>query len=94
MYIPQNWEFGAAFSKLRNFGKGGFEPPNHPLGGLSSLPMQATRRGGSIAPTHSQTRMKWVVRLQPLYLRERAGTICTGGWVSLGFGLGGTENLA
>jgi hypothetical protein len=30
MYIPQNWEFGPAFSKLRNFG--GFEPPNHPPG--------------------------------------------------------------
>jgi uncharacterized protein Usg len=21
MYIPQNWEFGPAFSKLRNFGE-------------------------------------------------------------------------
>jgi hypothetical protein len=29
MYIPRNWEFGPAFSKLRNFG-GGFEPPKHP----------------------------------------------------------------
>jgi hypothetical protein len=26
MYIPQNWEFGPAFSKLR----GGFEPPKPP----------------------------------------------------------------
>jgi hypothetical protein len=31
MYIPRNWEFGSAVSKLRNFGKGEFEPPN-PLG--------------------------------------------------------------
>jgi hypothetical protein len=30
MYIPRNWEFGQAFSKLRNFG--GFEPPQHPRG--------------------------------------------------------------
>jgi hypothetical protein len=28
MYIPRNWEFGQAFSKLRNFG--GFEPPQTP----------------------------------------------------------------
>jgi hypothetical protein len=26
MYIPRNWEFGPAFSKLRYFGGGGFEP--------------------------------------------------------------------
>jgi hypothetical protein len=31
MYIPRNWEFGPAFSKLRNFG-GGFNPPNTPPG--------------------------------------------------------------
>jgi hypothetical protein len=31
MYIPQNWEFGLACSKLRNF-KGGLNPPNQPLG--------------------------------------------------------------
>jgi hypothetical protein len=29
MYIPRNWEFGSALSKLWNFG--GFEPPT-PLG--------------------------------------------------------------
>jgi hypothetical protein len=29
MYIPRNWEFGQAFSKLRNFG-GEVEPPKHP----------------------------------------------------------------
>jgi hypothetical protein len=30
MYIPPNWEFGPAFSKLRNFGGGGgsLNPPN------------------------------------------------------------------
>jgi hypothetical protein len=28
MYFTQNWEFGSALSKLRNFG--GFEPPNPP----------------------------------------------------------------
>jgi hypothetical protein len=57
------------------------------------MPMQATRRGGSIAPTHSQpgTKKKWVVRFQPLNLRERTGAICTGGWVDLGAGLDGTE---
>jgi hypothetical protein len=33
MYIPQNWEFDPAFSKLRNFGGGGgVEPANHPPG--------------------------------------------------------------
>jgi hypothetical protein len=33
MYFPRNWEFGSALSKLRNnFGGGGFEPPNPPLG--------------------------------------------------------------
>jgi hypothetical protein len=31
MYIPQNWEFGPAFSKLRNFG-GGLNPQTTPLG--------------------------------------------------------------
>jgi hypothetical protein len=40
MYISQNWEFGSALAKLRNFG-GGFEPPKVPLryanGGKSQL---------------------------------------------------------
>jgi hypothetical protein len=30
MYIPQNWEFGPAFSKLRNLGGGGVEPLKPP----------------------------------------------------------------
>ena len=30
----------------------------------------------------------------PLFTRERPGTKCTGGWVGLGTGLDGTENLA
>jgi hypothetical protein len=37
MYIPRNWEFGQAFSKLRNFGRGGVEPPKHPPGYASDL---------------------------------------------------------
>jgi hypothetical protein len=36
MDIPQNWEFGPAFSKLRNFG-GGLNPPNHPPGYTSEM---------------------------------------------------------
>jgi hypothetical protein len=38
MYVPRNWEFGLALSKLRNFfvffwgGEGGFEHPPTPLG--------------------------------------------------------------
>jgi hypothetical protein len=28
MYIPRNWVFGQAFSKLQNFGGGGLNPPN------------------------------------------------------------------
>jgi hypothetical protein len=35
MYIPRNWEFGPAFSKLRNFR--GFEPPKHPPGYASDV---------------------------------------------------------
>jgi hypothetical protein len=31
MYFPWNWVFGSALSKLRNFQRGGFEPPP-PLG--------------------------------------------------------------
>jgi hypothetical protein len=32
MYIPRNWEFGPAFSKLRNFGGGGgWTPPGTPV---------------------------------------------------------------
>jgi hypothetical protein len=38
MYIPQNWEFGPAFSKLRNF-KGGLNPPNPLLGTPVALAM-------------------------------------------------------
>jgi hypothetical protein len=30
MYFAQNWEFGSALSKLRNFGGWGFEPPKTP----------------------------------------------------------------
>jgi hypothetical protein len=30
MYIPRNWEFGSAFSKLRNFGGGGVNSPTPP----------------------------------------------------------------
>jgi hypothetical protein len=38
MYIPRNWKFGQAFSKLRNFGGGGgFEPPKHHPGYASDL---------------------------------------------------------
>jgi hypothetical protein len=32
MYFPQNWEFGSALSKLRNFGGGGVWNPNPPSG--------------------------------------------------------------
>jgi hypothetical protein len=32
MYFPRNWEFGSAFSKLRNFGEGGLNPQTSPLG--------------------------------------------------------------
>jgi hypothetical protein len=32
MYFPWNWKFGSALSKLRNFGRGGFNPPTLPLG--------------------------------------------------------------
>jgi hypothetical protein len=33
MYIPQNWEFGSALAKLRNFGGGGgVEPLKPPVG--------------------------------------------------------------
>jgi hypothetical protein len=45
------------------------------------MPMQAQEGAG---PT----------TLQPLYFRESLGTHCKGGWVVLGAGLGGTENLA
>jgi hypothetical protein len=40
MYIPQNWKFGPAFSKLRNFGGGGgvLTPQTTPLG----MPVLAT----------------------------------------------------
>jgi hypothetical protein len=27
MYIPRNWEFGLALAKLRNFRRGGGDPP-------------------------------------------------------------------
>jgi hypothetical protein len=30
MYLPRNWEFGSAFSKLRNFGGGGLNIPTPP----------------------------------------------------------------
>jgi hypothetical protein len=36
MYIPWNWEFVSAFSKLRNFGGGGVETPNPPPTGYAS----------------------------------------------------------
>jgi hypothetical protein len=36
MYIPRNWEFGQAFSKLQNFGGGGLNPPNTPPGYASA----------------------------------------------------------
>jgi hypothetical protein len=29
MYIPRNWEFGSALSKLRNFGWRGLTPPRY-----------------------------------------------------------------
>jgi hypothetical protein len=45
------------------------------------MPMQAQGAGG---PT----------TLRPLYPRERSGTLCIGGWVGFGAGLGSTENLA
>jgi hypothetical protein len=32
LYIPQNWELGPPFSKLRDVGGGGLNPPNHPPG--------------------------------------------------------------
>jgi hypothetical protein len=47
MYIPRNWEFSQAFSKLRNFfflgGGGGFNPPNTPLGYASGHDRQGTQ---------------------------------------------------
>lgn len=53
--------------------------------------------GGGVALTHSQpdTRRRWVTSttLWPLYPLERPGIHCTGGWVGLGAGLDGTENL-
>jgi hypothetical protein len=57
------------------------------------MPMQAQRAGGR-ASTNSQlgTRRKWGVR--PLYPQVRPGTHCTGGWVGLGTGLDGKENIA
>ena len=61
------------------------------------MSVQAPRGGGGTAPTHSQpgNRRRWVISmtLRPLYPREEPGTHCRGGWVGLGAGLGGMENL-
>jgi hypothetical protein len=47
MYIPRNWKFGQAFSKLRNFG-GGLNPPNTPLGTPVHHPMWVIKPGNLI----------------------------------------------
>jgi hypothetical protein len=52
MYIPQNWEFGPAFSKLRNFGGGGLNPPNHPRG-YASASEHTGRQDVVREPVHS-----------------------------------------
>jgi hypothetical protein len=36
-YIPRNWEFTSAFSKLRNFGEGGVEPHKPPPPGYAGV---------------------------------------------------------
>ena len=62
-------------------------PIGNGIGSSHDIPLQAQREGRVIAPTHSQasTSKKWVVSTMPspLYLPERSGTHCTGGWVGL-----------
>jgi hypothetical protein len=68
-------------------------PSNHKGNGYA---MTCLCRHRGITPTHLQpgTR-RWVVSTMHwlLYPRERPGTHCTGGWMGLGAGLDGMENL-
>lgn len=52
-----------------------------------NMPMQVQRGGGGVARTHSQPGITGSTTLRLPYLRERPGTLCTGGWVILGVGL-------
>jgi hypothetical protein len=89
MYIPRNWEFGQAFSKLRNFGGGGVNPqtphpPGTPVGWvvffLTSF-MSDCVYNRICGPTK---RYDMYVCMYP---RERPGTHCTGDWVGPSAGL-------
>jgi hypothetical protein len=42
MYFPQNWEFGSALSKLRNFGGRGFATPPPPGTPLQNMILELT----------------------------------------------------
>ena len=61
------------------------------------MSVQAPRDSGCTAPTHwqpgSRRRLVISITLRPLYPKERTSTHCRGGWVGLGAGLGGTDNL-
>ena len=65
------------------------------------MPKQAQRGGGNIAATRSKPR-RWkgmngqphAPSVSPPTPGKRPGTHCTGGWVGLGAGLDGQENLA
>jgi hypothetical protein len=60
------------------------------------MPVQAQRRDGGTAPTHSQTgNRRRVVStiLRLLYPRQRPDIQCTGKWVCLGAALERTKNL-
>ena len=62
-----------------------------------NMPMQTRREGGSIVPSYSKPgiRRRRMVITTPrtLYAPKRPDTHCTGGWVGLGAGLDGMENL-